>query len=364
MLIIDLSHRLERLLNIFTTFFFSLHLNNPQASQCLAPEVCCRVPAQPTAAPSVTVVSYQPSPTTPRPYVTPSVQTQRPQVITKRPQVNNGYLPPRDNEVPQGNNPVGAYLPPEKGEEQLSPQIPANTNNNPSVIRPPIGNDELAPVIPPSACAAATNCTEKTFCSADGTISPTPVNLTPEQETYRVPLSPCRDESKGISQGVCCRDPNYTDPWPTNLLRTGAFDANVLAQAFDDGQYRPNGNGRSQRGEALKSPQINPINPFTASSQQTKQYTNAPFITNAIPTNNNKPIKTSVSQQPTSPNPYNFQPNQQTFSPPSQFNTPQQNQPSQPQFVPQNQQAFSQPPESFAQFATTSSFPTPSPVNY
>lgn len=231
------------------------------ASQCLAPEVCCRVPAEPrpTAAPSVTVIQYQPSPTTPRPYVTPAVQTPRPQVITKKPQVNNGYLPP-DNEVPQGNNPVGAYLPPDRGEEEKSPEInPDAANNNPSILRPTppqTGNDELSePILPPTACPAATNCTDISFCNADGTISTSPVSLSPEQETYRVPLSQCRDDSKGLSQGVCCRDPNYTDPWPTDLLRTGAFDANVLAQAFDDGQYRPTGNGRNQRAtNAAKSP--------------------------------------------------------------------------------------------------------------
>jgi len=239
----------------------SPYASRAPASQCLAPEVCCRVP-QPTAAPSVTVVSYQPSPTTPRPYVTPAVQTQRPQVITKRPQVNNQYLPPRDNEVPQGNNPVGAYLPPEKGEEEQSlPIQPDSANYNPSVLRPtppppqpprpPVGNDELSEPILPSACPAATNCTDINFCNADGTISPSRVSLTPDQETYRVPLSECKDESKGLKKGYCCRDPNYTDPWPTNLLRTGAFDANVLAQAFDDGAYRPNGGGRNQR--AIKS---------------------------------------------------------------------------------------------------------------
>lgn len=342
----------------------------------MAPEVCCRVPAEPrpSAQPSVTVVSYQPSPTTPRPYVTPAVQTQRPQILTRKPQVNNQYLPPRDNEVPQGNNPVGAYLPPDRGEEDKSPEInPDAANYNPSIIRPSPppqrGNDELSePILPPAACPAATNCTDISFCGADGTISTSPVSLTPEQETYRVPVSPCRDDSKGLSQGVCCRDPNYTDPWPTNLLRTGAFDANALAQAFDDGQYRPNGNGRNQRGEAQKSPQINPINPFTASSQQTKQYTLAPFIPNAIP-NNNQPIKNSVSQ-PSTPNPFKYQPNQQPFSPPSQFNTAQQINPAQPQFVPRNQPALSsQPPSTIAQassplFATTPSFPTPSPVKF
>lgn len=75
-------------------------------------------------------------------------------------------------------------------------------------------------------------------------------------------------------------------------------------------------------------------------------------------------------EQPTAPNPFNFQPNQQTFSPPSQFNTPQQNQFNQPppQFVPQNQQAFSSPPIAQAStiqetIATTPNFPTPSPVS-
>lgn len=236
------------------------------------------------------------------------------------------------------------------------------------MIRP--GNDELDQAIsPPIQCPAATNCTDVNFCAADGTISTSPVNLTPEQQQFRVPLGRCRDESKGISEGVCCRDPNYTDPWPTNLLRTGAFDANVLAQAFDDGQYRPDNARNKKRGEALKSP-INPINPFTASSQQTKQYTLAPFIPNAN-SKNNQPIKTSVSQQPTAPNPFNNQPNQQTFSPSSQFNSPLQNQPSQPKFVPQNQQPFASQPQQFTplaqastpQLVTIPAFPTSSPVN-
>lgn len=153
--------------------------------------MCCRVPEEPRPTPSVTVVSYQTSPTTPRP------------IITKRP-VNNQYLPP-DNQVPQGNNPVGSYLPPQFQDDKPQ-EIPDNTNNRPNVIRPPVNQQDLAEQLPPSACAAATNCTDIQFCAADGTISKSPVVLTKEQETYRVPLSPCRDESKGIQQGVCCRD--------------------------------------------------------------------------------------------------------------------------------------------------------------
>lgn len=202
---------------LFVCFFSYFFIWRAKASQCLAPEVCCRVPAeprpQPTPQPSVTVVSYQPSPTTPRPYVTPAPQRPVPQPQPKRPTPNNQYLPPRDNEIPQGNNPQASYLPPQRGSDEKSPAIIPNPSNiNPNVLRP--GNDELDQAIsPPAQCPAATNCTDVNFCAADGTISPSPVNLTPEQQAFRVPLGRCRDDSKGISEGVCCRDPNYTDPW-------------------------------------------------------------------------------------------------------------------------------------------------------
>lgn len=172
----------------------------------MQPEVCCRVQEEPRPTPSVNVITYQPSPSTQRPYVTQAVQTPRP-VITKKPFVGQQYIPPRDNEVPAGNNPIGQYLPPNRGEDEKSEPIPNNSNDEPSKVRPPgqTGETELSEPLPPVSCPAATNCTEIQFCAADGSISKTPVILSPEQETYRVPLSSCRDLSRGIT-GKCCRD--------------------------------------------------------------------------------------------------------------------------------------------------------------
>lgn len=172
----------------------------------MQPEVCCRVQEEPRPNPSVNVITYQPSPSTQRPYVTQAVQTPRP-VITKKPFVGQQYIPPRDNEVPAGNNPIGQYLPPNRGEDEKSEPIPNNSNDSPNKVKPPQGGEtEASEPLPPVQCPAATLCTEYQYCSADGTISKTPVSLTPEQETYRVPLSSCRDLSRGIT-GKCCRDP-------------------------------------------------------------------------------------------------------------------------------------------------------------
>lgn len=299
-----------------------------QASQCYAPEVCCRVQDEPKPQPTVNVITYQPAASTSRPYVTPAVQTARP-VLTRKP--NNGYLPPKEGEA---TNQVGVYLPPSKGEDELSepiaPQQPASANDSPVFVP----RDDEAPQLPPVQCPAATNCTEIEYCSADGSISKTPVALTKEQEAFRVPLSDCRDLSRGIT-GKCCRDLDYTDPWPTSLLRTGAFDANILAQSFDDGQYRPdngNGNGRNPalRGEAQKSPQIFNQNITPAQSVEIKQFTLAPFNPNAIQNKNNA---NSVPQHKfQQPQPQQLQ--QSPIQPHQPHNQPQLN----------NQAPFNQPP--------------------
>lgn len=172
----------------------------------MQPEVCCRVQEEPRPTPSVNVITYQPSPSTQRPYVTQAVQTPRP-IITKKPFIGKQYIPPRDNEVPAGNNPIGQYLPPNRGEDEKSEPIPNNSNDSPAQVKPPGQNVETESVKPLAQiqCPAATNCTEVQFCNSDGSISKTPVYLTPQEEAYRVPLSDCRDLSRGID-GKCCRD--------------------------------------------------------------------------------------------------------------------------------------------------------------
>lgn len=71
----------------------------------------------------------------------------------------------------------------------------------------------------PSACAAAMNCTDIKFCNATGYISTTPVEMTANEEAFRVPLSDCRDPAKGLEAGKCCRDPDYVDPWPSSTVK-------------------------------------------------------------------------------------------------------------------------------------------------
>nr|XP_040232794.2 inactive serine protease scarface isoform X2 [Anopheles coluzzii] len=127
-------------------------------------------------------------------------------------------------------------------------EIPNPANDTPVVIRPttqrpfqpprPQG-PEAPPPLPPVGCSAAMNCTEEEYCSSTGVISKTPVVLTEEQKLFRVPVTPCRNLERGFT-GVCCRDPDYVDPWPVGQL--GQYNPEILG--FDDGSYKPtNGNG-------------------------------------------------------------------------------------------------------------------------
>jgi len=57
------------------------------------------------------------------------------------------------------------------------------------------------------------NCIKRENCDFNGVITERTLNLTPDLEMLRVPLIPCvNPETTDID--VCCRDPNYKDPWP------------------------------------------------------------------------------------------------------------------------------------------------------
>lgn len=164
--------------------------------------------------------SYQPAPSndqqtilrpTPAPYQPPRTQPPRTQ-------------PPR-TQPPRTQAPV--YTPPQR------PYVPQPTENRPVVYDP-------APVIIPVGCAAALNCTQIQYCTAGGVISKTPVSLTPQQEMFRVPLTDCREPTTK-QVGKCCRDPDYTDPWPVG--RTGQYVPEELNAAFDSGAYKSEPSG-------------------------------------------------------------------------------------------------------------------------
>ncbi|KAI8433462.1 hypothetical protein MSG28_015497 [Choristoneura fumiferana] len=154
--------------------------------------------------------------TTPRPFTTP------------RPT----YLPP----TPPSTSAPG-YLPPQ-GEQSINREtrLPSPSTYSEGELILDQSRTTPAPSLPPSelpsGCAAALKCTPIEYCTAEGVMSNTTVVLTRDQEAYRVPLTDCKDAETGRA-GKCCRDPYYTDPWPTNQLGKwvpGVFGGN-------DGKY-------------------------------------------------------------------------------------------------------------------------------
>ncbi|XP_058450714.1 inactive serine protease scarface isoform X3 [Malaya genurostris] len=204
--------------------------------------------------PPPTTTRYVPPPTTNR-YVPPST-TKRyfpppPPPTTRPPFRGNEYVPPREEIPAPSNEDVNAVRPPQD-------EVPNPANDTPIAIRPnppprpaqpPVGGD-APPPLPPIGCSAAMNCTETQFCSSTGVISKTPVVLTPEQELFRVPVTECRSPDKGFT-GVCCRDPDYVDPWPVGML--GLYNPELLP--FDDGSYKPNGNNGNGNGNSISRTQ-------------------------------------------------------------------------------------------------------------
>lgn len=185
------------------------------------------IPTVPPPAPIAIVSTTYLPPTQPRPQPQPQPSTQRPiqQRVTTR-------APIRYEEQP--------------------------ANNNPAVVGFPAG------------CPAAMNCTRKEYCTAGATISKTVVELTPDQELFRVPMTQCKMPRTG-EDGFCCRDLDYEDPWPKGIL--GQYRPDLLG--FDDGSYKPTGNGASARnGNSIKaaasqvrSQRVRPGTPLRTSEQ-------------------------------------------------------------------------------------------------
>ncbi|GBP20236.1 Inactive serine protease scarface [Eumeta japonica] len=167
------------------------------------------------------------------------------------------YVPPRPSTTPRPVFTPPTYLPPVSSTSAPGylPPIPAQTIQTETRVTPgPVYIDgstyldetrttvrPTQPFIPneiPAGCAAALKCTPIEYCTAEGVMSSTPVILSKDQESYRVPLTDCKDPDSGVS-GKCCRDPNYSDPWPANLIgkwAPGVFGGN-------DGKYTPDNAG-------------------------------------------------------------------------------------------------------------------------
>lgn len=238
-------------------FFFLIFM---QSDKCYAPEVCCAIPEvvpnPNTIFPKVTTPSKEYLPQTERTttrYIPPVTQppTKRPIVQPipddssiipvkrpNKPYQPQEYLPPKDDDIsgsssntnPDVLRPVKKPQP-RPNEPNLSP---APANELPTIVRPTEGIS-----LPPSAaCAAALKCTRIEYCSMTGMIVKTPIQVTPEQELFRVPMTDCRNAEEGFT-GKCCRDPDYTDPWPVGQL--GQYNASWFG---DDGSYKSTSRGK------------------------------------------------------------------------------------------------------------------------
>ncbi|XP_038219855.1 uncharacterized protein LOC119838111 isoform X2 [Zerene cesonia] len=212
------------------------------------------------------------------------VSTPRPIIPTVKP-----YIPP----VVTSTSAPG-YLPP-IGEQTINREtiVPNPVYNEGSIILDETRNPRpkptpAVPFVPneiPAGCAAALKCTPVEFCTAEGVISNTSVILTRDQDAYRVPLTDCRDLETGRI-GKCCRDPYYTDPWPTNQLGKwvpGVFGGN-------DGKYVPDSRGSSNN--------IRPVTPPTTGSVILGNFMTTPKPT--VPSFGSSP----VSRFPTTVTPF------------------------------------------------------------
>merc|ERR1711909_141904 len=75
-------------------------------------------------------------------------------------------------------------------------------------------SDQGAASLPFTQCPSAMKCVEKKLCDFNGVMRDFVTTLSPAQETLRVPLIPCVSQRAGGEVDVCCRDPNYKNPWP------------------------------------------------------------------------------------------------------------------------------------------------------
>lgn len=173
-----------------------------------------------------------------------------------KPQQNGGGVRPsqqgRPKNKPQQTRPVQKR--PQKQNYPKRPQTsrPVNNNRQQSGNQ---GNSQGGALGAPSVmCPSAMLCVPKPNCDFKGLITDIPLNnLSPELEALRVPYISCvNPQDPSDASTVCCRDPNYKDPWP-NMNGGGGGGKNKNMNNRNNGngggyeQNRNNGNGIQPR---------------------------------------------------------------------------------------------------------------------
>lgn len=202
-------------------------------------------PSAPSASAGASQTSSQPRP--------------RPEKQEEKP-VQQSSSNDQRNEPSQGKNP-----PQQSISKQSPPRRPAPSNVNSQESRSPANNG----VKPYVKCPSAMECIQRRNCDFDGFITEDPLDISPDLEMLRVPLivrnhdtwitcinvfdwfyfhfQPCINRARGNQIDVCCRDPNYKDPWPNN---------NANSNSRDSQQQQ----GRDLNQSEIQQPQNNNIN--------------------------------------------------------------------------------------------------------
>ncbi|KRT84538.1 Trypsin, partial [Oryctes borbonicus] len=172
-----------------------------------------------------------------RPTCPPNTQFYNGRCIPTQPVGPGGYIYEKPDEPFDSSNTISVNLKPTTSPPNT--YIPPVTDSTGSTFK----NNYITPdessnfnvvsklTTPPpqyvGGCAAALKCVQEICCTAEGFISPVPVVITKKQLKTRVPLANCTILDTA-SEGKCCRDPNYKDPWPSANLVNGV----------DNGQYK------------------------------------------------------------------------------------------------------------------------------
>merc|ERR1712110_1110516 len=111
---------------------------------------------------------------------------------------------------------------PQRPKPQARPVQPARA----PASRPASQGAASRPVRPASQepfvmCPSAMKCVPKPNCDLKGVMTETAQSYSPQVELLRVPLIPCVNREAGNAVDVCCRDPNYKDPWPGGMIMAG-----------------------------------------------------------------------------------------------------------------------------------------------
>merc|ERR1712012_987816 len=227
----------------------------------------------------------------------PVVKTPPAQPIGSRPtQFVEAIQPPKPqgSPQPQGQFQPAVQQPSYQAQPQPNSALPSPTQVQDQPSRPSLSSNapvrqidnQGAAALPFTQCPSAMKCVEKRLCDFNGVMRDFVTTLSPAQESLRVPLIPCVSQRAGGEMDVCCRDPNYKDPWPEQE------QAREESRALDEGDQwrwskdaRNGANAARARSKVASNPQQGRV--VASNPQQPRVVKNqapASFATSQLPT--------------------------------------------------------------------------------